>query len=51
MNTPVNSFCVRIAASRVRSLLAYLTDMSRRSLCGSLHFITQSQIFRSVHNG
>ena len=26
-----------IAASRARSLLAYLFDMSRRSLCGSLH--------------
>ena len=27
----------QIVASRARSLLAYLCDMSRRSLCGSLH--------------
>ena len=51
MDTPANSFCVRIAASRARSLLIYLRDMSRRSLRGFLHFITQKQIFRSVHNG
>jgi len=30
-----------IAASRARSLLAYLCDMSRRSLRGSLRFIPQ----------
>ena len=51
MNAPVNSFCVRIAMSRACLFLAYLADISRRSRSGFLHFITQSQIFRSVHNG
>jgi len=51
MDTPVNLFCGRIAVSRARSLLAYPFDMSRRSLCGSLRFIPQSQISRSVQNG
>lgn len=51
MNTSVNLFCGRIAASRARSLLVYLFDMSRRSLCGFLRFIPQSQIFRGIHNG
>ena len=49
MRTSINPFCEhplrglpayptsgRIAASRARSLLAYQSDMSRRSLCGSL---------------
>jgi hypothetical protein len=41
MGTSINSFSRRIAASRARSLLAYLDDMSRRSLRGSLRFIPQ----------
>jgi hypothetical protein len=36
---PINLFSGRIAVSRARSLLAYLVDMSRRSLRGSLRFI------------
>ena len=36
MGTSINSFCVLIAASHARSLLAYQSDMSRRSLRGSL---------------
>ena len=51
MDTSINPFCGRIAASRARSLLAYLFDMSRCSLRGSLRFIPQSQISRGVHNG
>ena len=56
MDAPRNSFCEhplrglpaylasgRIAASRARSLLAYLCDMSRRSLRGSLRFIPQNE--------
>ena len=42
MNTPTNPFCVRIAASRARSFLAYLPDMSRHSLRGSLRLIPQN---------
>lgn len=32
----MNPFSARIVASRARSFLAYQSDMSRRSLCGSL---------------
>jgi hypothetical protein len=41
MGTSKNSFSGRIAVSRARSLLAYLPDMSHRSLRGSLRFIPQ----------
>ncbi len=51
MNIPVNLFCGRIAVSCVRSLLAYQRGMSRRSLCDSLRFIPQNQIFKDVHHG
>jgi hypothetical protein len=44
MNTPTNLFCVRIAASRARSFLAYLPDMSRHSLRGSLRLIPQNRL-------
>ena len=39
METSINLFYGRIAVSRARSLLAYPSDMFRRSLCGSLRFI------------
>ncbi len=44
--TSINSFSGRIAASRARSLLVYLSDMPRRSLRGSLRFIPQKRISR-----
>lgn len=37
MISPNNLLRSQSAASRARSLLAYPFDMSRRSLCGSLH--------------
>src|SRR5450756_1516844 len=42
----INSFSGRIAASRARSLLVYLSDMPRHSLRGSLRFIPQKRISR-----
>ena len=39
MNTSINSFIGRIAASRARSFLVYQPDMPRHSLCGFLRFI------------
>jgi len=38
----------RIAASRARSFLAYLNDMSRQSLRGSLRFIPRTQFSGDV---
>ena len=43
MEASINPFFGRIAASRARSLLAYQSDMSRRSLRGSLRFIPQNE--------
>jgi hypothetical protein len=40
----INPFSRRIAASRARSLLAYLSDMSRHSLRGFLRFIPEKRI-------
>jgi hypothetical protein len=48
--TSINSFSARIAASRAHPLLAYLSDMSRRSLRGFLRFITEKQISISAPN-
>jgi hypothetical protein len=48
--TAINSFCGRIAAAHARSLLAYLFDMSRCSLRGSLRFIPQNE-FLTVPSG
>ena len=45
---PINLFSRRIAALRARSLLAYLSDMSRRSLRGFLRFIPEKQISRNA---
>jgi len=36
------------AASRARSLLAYLSDVSRRSLCGSLQSDVLATFFNSL---
>jgi len=47
-NTPINLLRSPIAASRARSLLAYLSDMSRRSLRGSLHSGLLATIYRGV---
>jgi len=46
----INPFCGRIAASRARSLLAYLFDMSRRSLRGFLRFIPQNEFPEDITN-
>ena len=43
MGASINPFFGQIAASHARSLLAYLFDMFRRSLRGSLHFIPQNE--------
>jgi hypothetical protein len=45
---PINLFSRRIAASRARSLLAYLSDMSRRSLRGFLRFIPEKRISKDA---
>jgi hypothetical protein len=47
METSINPFCGRIAASRARSLLAYQSDMFRRSLRGSLRFIPQKEFLEA----
>jgi hypothetical protein len=47
MDTSINLFFGRIAVSRARSLLAYLCDMSRRSLRGSLRFIPQNRLLEA----
>ena len=39
MGTSINPFYGRIASSRARSLLAYQSDMFRRSLRGFSRFI------------
>jgi hypothetical protein len=49
MYASINSFCGQIAASRARSLLAYLFDMSRRSLCGFLRFIPQNKFLEAYY--
>ncbi len=47
MGTSINFFLGRIAASRARSLLVYLSDMSRRSLRGSLRFIPKNKFLEA----
>ena len=49
MGTSINLLRSPIAASRARSLLAYLLDMSRRSLRGSLPSGLLVTISRSAH--
>jgi hypothetical protein len=44
----INSFFRRIAASHARSLLAYLSDMFRRSLRGFLRFILEKRISKDA---
>lgn len=41
-----NLLCVQSAALRAHSLLAYLSDMSRRSLCGALHIDPLATVIR-----
>ncbi len=43
MNTSINSFVGRIAASRARSFLVYQFDMPRHSLRGSLRLIPKNK--------
>ena len=47
MGASINPFCRRIAVSRARSFLAYLEDMSRCSLRGSLRFIPQNRFLEA----
>jgi len=48
MLTSINLFIGRIAASCVRSLLAYLSDMFCRSLCGFLRFIPYNKFLEAT---
>ena len=48
MDTSRNPFCRRIAASRARSLLAYLFDMSRYSLMELLAIRLNPQAGKSL---
>jgi hypothetical protein len=48
MDTSINLFFGRIAVSRARSLLAYLCDMSRRSLMEQLAIRLSQQAGKSL---